>query len=144
MHESHINLRELWVAKEWPLGHPHIRNTAIRFDMDNMAAVQCIARQGEVVSAPQINGGDLCTRFQEEHPPVSEALQGLVPQLATPGVSLPSGQGHLPTPFVTEVTRLEFLKVGLAGRFPPSAVQTMLKAHQPSSIKQYESCWRRF
>ncbi|MPC18598.1 uncharacterized protein LOC123515634 isoform X7 [Portunus trituberculatus] len=46
MCESHINLRELWVAKEWLLRHPHIRDTAIRFDMDKTAAMQCIARQG--------------------------------------------------------------------------------------------------
>ncbi|MPC62094.1 hypothetical protein E2C01_056176 [Portunus trituberculatus] len=43
----------------------------------------------------------------------------MVPQPTTPGVSLPSGQGHLPSPIVTEVTSLEFLKAGLAGRIPP-------------------------
>ncbi|KAK8384179.1 hypothetical protein O3P69_009130 [Scylla paramamosain] len=51
MRESHINLRELWVAKEWLLRHPHIRNTAIRFDMNNTATVPCIARQGTARSS---------------------------------------------------------------------------------------------
>ncbi|MPC32535.1 hypothetical protein E2C01_025852 [Portunus trituberculatus] len=72
------------------------------------------------------------------------STQGVVPKPAIPGGSLPSGHGHLPTPLVTEVTRLEFLKAGLARRFLPSAVETMLKAHRPSSIKQYDSCWRRY
>lgn len=46
MRRTHINLRELWVAREWLIRHNEIRKMGVRFDMDNFAAVQCLQRQG--------------------------------------------------------------------------------------------------
>ena len=42
----HINFRELWVAKEWLERNPELSNKGVRFDMDNVPAVQCLQRQG--------------------------------------------------------------------------------------------------
>ncbi|KAK8394259.1 hypothetical protein O3P69_006450 [Scylla paramamosain] len=37
---AHINVRELWIAKEWLLRHRHLTGVAVRFDMDNVTEVQ--------------------------------------------------------------------------------------------------------
>ncbi|KAK3895260.1 hypothetical protein Pcinc_001010 [Petrolisthes cinctipes] len=42
----HINARELMVAKEWLNRHPQFARIGVRFDMDNVAAVQCLQKQG--------------------------------------------------------------------------------------------------
>ncbi|KAK3891347.1 hypothetical protein Pcinc_004790 [Petrolisthes cinctipes] len=46
----HINARELMVAKEWLNRHPQFARIGVRFDMDNVAAVQCLQKQGTVRS----------------------------------------------------------------------------------------------
>ncbi|XP_045106652.1 uncharacterized protein LOC123501712 [Portunus trituberculatus] len=47
-------------------------------------------------------------------------------------------------PCITSASRLEFLRRALYHRFSSTAVDKMLRAHRPSSVRQYESCWRRF
>lgn len=48
----HINLRELMVVREWLIRHPEISGMSVRFDMDNVTAVQCVQRQGTARSGP--------------------------------------------------------------------------------------------
>lgn len=46
----HINLQELMVVKVWFEHHPDISSIGIRFNMNNMMAVQCMQRQGTACS----------------------------------------------------------------------------------------------
>ena len=54
------------------------------------------------------------------------------------------GPTSSPTPDIAKTTRLEFLKHGLLKNYSRESVETMLAAHRPSTIRQYESCWKRF
>ncbi|XP_076030869.1 uncharacterized protein LOC143019053 [Oratosquilla oratoria] len=47
----HINLRELIVVKEWLERHPEISYTSVRFDMDNVTAVQTAVPSGPLLRA---------------------------------------------------------------------------------------------
>ncbi|KAK8390190.1 hypothetical protein O3P69_013038 [Scylla paramamosain] len=182
MRESHINLRELWMAKEWLLRHPHIRNTAIRFDMDNTAAVQCIARQGTARSSALLKlTEEIFARASKRniHLSARHVFKSLTERYSTLEVDLFASwdtallplflsfsqrtQAGGPDTFTEDWNRWNYIYLfpppgtkilfrvvqalrgysGTGGAVPPSAVQTMLKAHRPSSIKQYESCWGR-
>lgn len=52
MRSLHINLRELMMVKNWLERHPEVSNISVRFDMDNMTAVQCVQKQGTARSDP--------------------------------------------------------------------------------------------
>ncbi|XP_076052207.1 uncharacterized protein LOC143031779 [Oratosquilla oratoria] len=68
----------------------------------------------------------------------------LVPQSAPTRLNVPRAARSGSTALILKSSRLVFLKAGLSSLFPPSVVDTMIAAHRPSSINQYESCWRRF
>ncbi|MPC35659.1 hypothetical protein E2C01_029087 [Portunus trituberculatus] len=48
------------------------------------------------------------------------------------------------TPNITITSCLEFLQHALSWHFSPGAVARMLRPYRPSSVRQYESCWRYF
>ncbi|XP_076065921.1 uncharacterized protein LOC143039577 [Oratosquilla oratoria] len=68
----------------------------------------------------------------------------VVPFSPSTRVSLPGQQPYRTSPSVTSTSRLEFLRGALGQLFSTEAVDKMLRAHRPSSVRQYESCWRRF
>ncbi|KAK3886844.1 hypothetical protein Pcinc_009030 [Petrolisthes cinctipes] len=233
----HINARELMVAKEWLNRHPQFARIGVRFDMDNVAAVQCLQKQGTVrseillslseqifaiaakrdihLSARYVPGrendwADALSRFRgtsvewQLRPLVFESLclrygtpevdlfaspsTALLPLFLTFSSRTEAGGpdaftedwnrwGHLylfpppatsvllkailklrtfrgrvlliaprwpAQPCVTETTRLEFLRGVLSKRFTKETVDKMLRAHRQSSVRQYESCWKRF
>ncbi|MPC38800.1 hypothetical protein E2C01_032316 [Portunus trituberculatus] len=50
----------------------------------------------------------------------------------------------IPSEDVSASSSIEFLKIALVRQFSADAVATMLKSLRLSSVRQYESCWRRF
>lgn len=67
-----------------------------------------------------------------------------VPLASPPRVSLPSQQGSRTTPGVTQTSRLEFVLATLSGSYSEQAFDSMLSVHRLLSMRQYQSCWRRF
>lgn len=50
MRGTHINLPELWVAKEWLQLHTSVQGTGVWFDMDNVVVVRFLQAQGTACS----------------------------------------------------------------------------------------------
>lgn len=74
---------------------------------------------------------------------VQRTCRGL-PASSPTRFSLPHRQPCLTSSDITASSRVDFLRKGLQRQFSGEAVETMIKALRPSSIRQYESCWRRF
>lgn len=63
---------------------------------------------------------------------------------STSGVSLPRQWTVDVVADVTSTSRVEFLRSVLVKQFSDQVANIMLRALRPSSVRQYESCWRRF
>ncbi|KAK3887291.1 hypothetical protein Pcinc_008555 [Petrolisthes cinctipes] len=98
-------------------------------------------------------GDPQAAHFQGEGSPHSPPLAStavvrrvvpVVPASPSVGIGVPLQHPVCTTPSVTETTRLEFLRGVLSKRFTKETVDKMLRAHRQSSVRQYESCWKRF
>lgn len=61
-----------------------------------------------------------------------------------PWVGMPLQRTSCISPGIISSSRLEFLWGALRGRFSQKVVGKTLRTHCPSSVRQYESYWRRF
>lgn len=68
----------------------------------------------------------------------------MVPFPPCTGVSVPRQQPCRTCTSITSASRLEFLWGTLSHNFSMKVVDMILRVHRPSSVRQYESCWRRF
>ncbi|KAK3886697.1 hypothetical protein Pcinc_009163 [Petrolisthes cinctipes] len=98
-------------------------------------------------------GDPQAAHFQGEGSPHSPPLAStamvrrvvpVVPASPSVGIGMPLQHPVCTTPSVTETTRLEFLRGVLSKRFTKETVDKMLRAHRQSSVRQYESCRKRF
>lgn len=73
-----------------------------------------------------------------------QRAEDVVPSAPISEAGMPRQQGSCIAPSVTEATCLEFLRAALSHFYLKPAVESMLSAHHPSSVRQYQSCWKRF
>lgn len=107
-----------------------------------------------MLTPPSLPKGDVDPQvLQGIHHPDSTLLAGStvvrgtdeVMSISSPvGVSLPLQQSGHTTLGITMSSRLDFPWGGLSEYFFQKVVGTMLRAHCPSAVRQYESCSKRF
>lgn len=72
-----------------------------------------------------------------------QGAEGVVTSPSHTGSSVPSHKGNRTIPGVTPATCLEFLQATLSISYSEQATNSMPSALRLSSVRQYQSCWRR-
>lgn len=77
-------------------------------------------------------------------PTVVQRTHTGLPTPSPPRLSLPRRQSCLTSSAVTASSHVDFLRKGLGRQFSKEVVGTMLRVLRTSSMRLYDSCWRRF